>query len=642
MPDRTVIFDILAKVRGEDKITGLAARVELLQQKLKKLDDKAADLPGTMAALGPAILPVLAGATVAAVGFGTAIAAGGAALGVFGAVTASAFTEVKEAADKTQQLSDKMALLRKEKAIATLAGDTKNATTYQKALTKATYEYQARLALLPPQTRKAVEGYNDMKTAWSAFVDKNKPAVYKVLAGGFEAAGKAVGKLQPLFDVGATAAGKLVGVFERFVSGGGLDKVVTFLSTRAGPALTGFGHIAMNLGIVFGNLLAPFASTSGGIVTALDKGTGALARWSGSTDGVSRFFTFATSNGPAVVTALGTIATTFGHILTAVTPLAPVTLAVATAFAMLVNHLPGPVLTTLIGLFLSASTAIKIVTAATKIWTVAQIAFDVAMTANPLGILIVTLAAVGVALTVAWKKSETFRNVVTGAFKVLATLVIGYVRVFADSVLGGIGNIIHAAATLATKLHLPMASGLRSLDADFQGFKTKTDAVFTAAQNKVNGLGNAVKALPPAKFIQINAVDKSSATIGRIQTKMQNLKDKSVSVSIYYYQKTIGQAPSAGRNSFSAAFAGGVRNLGKRTLALVGEEGPELLTLPRGSDVYDADTTGKMMSTPRSLPGGGEPAPQTIVVKLQLDGRTIQQALLRVKRGNGGAELGLV
>jgi hypothetical protein len=68
---------------------------------------------------------------------------------------------------------------------------------------------------------------------------------------------------------------------------------------------------------------------------------------------------------------------------------------------------------------------------ATKAWTAAQWLLNAALTANPIGLIIVGLAALGAGLVLAYRKSETFRNVVNGAFnavKSVADTVIGFVK----------------------------------------------------------------------------------------------------------------------------------------------------------------------------------------------------------------------
>jgi murein DD-endopeptidase MepM/ murein hydrolase activator NlpD len=64
----------------------------------------------------------------------------------------------------------------------------------------------------------------------------------------------------------------------------------------------------------------------------------------------------------------------------------------------------------------AAVATIKAIAAVTKAWAVAQAALSAAMNANPISLIIIAVAALGAAMFVAYKKSETFRKVVDGAF----------------------------------------------------------------------------------------------------------------------------------------------------------------------------------------------------------------------------------
>lgn len=59
-------------------------------------------------------------------------------------------------------------------------------------------------------------------------------------------------------------------------------------------------------------------------------------------------------------------------------------------------------------------------TVATKAQTAAQRALNIAMRANPIGLIITGLILLGSGLVLAYKKSETFRNIVDGAFRKVA------------------------------------------------------------------------------------------------------------------------------------------------------------------------------------------------------------------------------
>ena len=56
------------------------------------------------------------------------------------------------------------------------------------------------------------------------------------------------------------------------------------------------------------------------------------------------------------------------------------------------------------------------VIAGIKAWTIAQAALNIVMALNPIGLVVIAIAALAAGLVIAWKKSEKFREVVTGAF----------------------------------------------------------------------------------------------------------------------------------------------------------------------------------------------------------------------------------
>lgn len=66
------------------------------------------------------------------------------------------------------------------------------------------------------------------------------------------------------------------------------------------------------------------------------------------------------------------------------------------------------------------ATATKVWSAVTKIATAVQWAINAAMSANPIGIVVIAIIALVAALVIAYKKSETFRKIVDGAFKAVA------------------------------------------------------------------------------------------------------------------------------------------------------------------------------------------------------------------------------
>ncbi len=72
-------------------------------------------------------------------------------------------------------------------------------------------------------------------------------------------------------------------------------------------------------------------------------------------------------------------------------------------------------------------------------------ALTAALLANPIGLVVAALAALAVGLTLAWQKSERFRTVVTGAFRVVATVVGKVVSTLLDSLAGLLDGIAAVA-----------------------------------------------------------------------------------------------------------------------------------------------------------------------------------------------------
>lgn len=86
--------------------------------------------------------------------------------------------------------------------------------------------------------------------------------------------------------------------------------------------------------------------------------------------------------------------------------------------------------------------------AATAVWTAAQWLLNAALTANPVGIVIVAIAALAAGIAIAYAKSQTFRNAVNAAWAILKNhplaVVVGYMNdlaAAAASVVGWISRI---------------------------------------------------------------------------------------------------------------------------------------------------------------------------------------------------------
>ena len=82
---------------------------------------------------------------------------------------------------------------------------------------------------------------------------------------------------------------------------------------------------------------------------------------------------------------------------------------------------------------LSAYQAITVaVRAATVIWTAAQFLLNIALTANPIGLIVVAIVALVAGIILAYRNSETFRNIVDRLFDAIKRITSAALRPFID------------------------------------------------------------------------------------------------------------------------------------------------------------------------------------------------------------------
>lgn len=102
-----------------------------------------------------------------------------------------------------------------------------------------------------------------------------------------------------------------------------------------------------------------------------------------------------------------------------------------------------PILGTVIGLIGGISAGLKIYNAAVTAAKIAQMAWNLAMTANPIGIVIAGIAALVAAFVLLWNKCEGFRNFWLGLWDKIKSVASG-AKDFMSGVFSGIASILTA------------------------------------------------------------------------------------------------------------------------------------------------------------------------------------------------------
>jgi hypothetical protein len=179
------------------------------------------------------------------------------------------------------------------------------------------------------------------------------------------------------------------------------------------------------------------------------------------------------------------------------------------------------------------------VTTATKVWTAVQWALNLAMRANPIGLVITALALLAAGLVIAYKKSETFRSIVDGAWKAIRDATVGafgVVRRVVATVWGFISRTIPRSAERAwnavTSAWNRIRASTRAVwDAVLGTIRRVVGAIVGAVRTRVNDARAAVvaawnTALSRTRTLWASVVTAVTNKVDTVVQKARGLKDR--------------------------------------------------------------------------------------------------------------------
>lgn len=229
-----------------------------------------------------------------------------------------------------------------------------------------------------------------------------------------------------------------------------------------------------------------------------------------------------------------------------------------------------------------AMVALGIVAAATE---GEMTALGLAMEALPIIAIITAVFALGAALVIAYKRSATFRHIVNGAFnavKSVAGAVTGFIRGHWQELIAfipGIGPALFLVVRYWGRLRSGVASAVGTI------------------KSLAGSMGDKIRSVANA----------AAGPLGKVAGFFGTIIDK-VSSLVGWIGRIHWPSPPSWLSSLSShipGFASGT-SFAPGGMALVGERGPELVNLPRGSSVSTAGETRRML--------GGRSVNLTIVV----------------------------
>lgn len=249
-----------------------------------------------------------------------------------------------------------------------------------------------------------------------------------------------------------------------------VDDIASALATGLGPAFDVASSAAKSLGSAIPTPILKVAAVVIGVLT------GVL--------GVQKAATVAASIATGAYTAVKSI-----FITTTNAETGAVTLSTVARVRGTVATIAGTVATG------ASIVAHGIARAAIGAWTAAQWLLNAALTANPIGLVIAVIALLVAGLVIAYRESETFRNIVNGAFdavKVSTGIVVGFMidgfRGLLGVWLAVAGGIVSGAAT-ALGWVPGVGDKLKVAETAFNTMKDGILGTLDDAANKAYGFG---------------------------------------------------------------------------------------------------------------------------------------------------------
>jgi hypothetical protein len=186
---------------------------------------------------------------------------------------------------------------------------------------------------------------------------------------------------------------------------------------------------------------------------------------------------------------------------------------VSAAVAAVQSFLAGSYTATAIGVY-ALTAAEKIAAVATKVWAAGQWLLNVALSANPIGIVILAIVALVAIIIIAWNKSETFRAVVLALWEAIkvgaAWAVAAFKTVVAAIVLAAqaVARFFVAAwntaKTVVATVIAIVKGHINSVIAVVTRVATAIKGAFTTAWNAIKGTAAAAAAWVKAKWSAIS------------------------------------------------------------------------------------------------------------------------------------------
>jgi hypothetical protein len=389
----------------------------------------------------------------------------------------------KSAGSSSDNLKSKLGSLAKLAGGALVASFGKASVDAFKESEKAQSSLQAAFAKSPAlvgANLKAIEDLNSALAKKTKFDDDATASGQAVLAG-FNLTADQISQLTPLLQDYATRTGK----------------DLPTAASDLGKAVLGQGKALKKIGIDFKDT-GTEAGNFGSLVDLLSSKVGGFAEKEGKT---------AAGQAAIMSNQFGELQEKVGSVLVPV--LSKLAGVLADVFGWMSDLSPGA--QKLLGVVAGLAGTVFLIVKASQAWVAVQGALNVVLAANPIGLVVIAIAALVAGLVLAYKNSETFRNIVQAVFGAVkayltpAILAFQGLGIVVGEVVGFIKSHFDDVVTTVTGLPGRIA---RAASGMWNGIKT----AFRAALNFVIRAWNAIEFKIPG--FKIGPIGYDGFTLG--------------------------------------------------------------------------------------------------------------------------------
>lgn len=234
--------------------------------------------------------------------------------------------------------------------------------------------------------------------------------------------------------------------------------------------------------------------------------------------------TLAINLGTALLPAATALVRTFTSWMAAINPDAIIAFfaAITGGVSAIYNFIAGSdlLVATLAGLaaaIVAYKTIVTTISVVTRAWAAAQVLLNAAMAMNPFVLIIAALVGLGVALYVAYQKSEQFRNIVNGVFSWLKA----YVPPIVQAVANAVSSAFNAIKSTVTSILSAVQSVVTTV---WNAIRSVSQTVWTAISSTVMSVVNNLRSAITAAFnIYRSIISAAWNVISAITTSAWNI-----------------------------------------------------------------------------------------------------------------------